>query len=74
MRALKITTTNDCMPADFNAAARLLARPYIKITSADVERIEAMTKNCGDIVIHKGKRMTWGNADGGFALMPLVSA
>ena len=70
---LQITTTNDSLPKDFHEASRMLIRPYIPISEQESKRLDILTKDCGDIVIYKGKRMTWGNADGGFALMPLAA-
>jgi hypothetical protein len=69
---LKITTTQDCLPTNFRDAVRMLTRPYIPISEIQARRLDVLTKNCGDIFIYKGKRMTWGQADGGWALMPLA--
>ena len=70
---MKFTLTDDYMPSNFRDAIRLVTRPYIPISEKQVKEIESKTKNRGDIILYRGKRMTWGNADGGFALMPLIS-
>jgi|JI8StandDraft_1071087.scaffolds.fasta_scaffold281286_2 hypothetical protein len=66
-----IQTTTESMPTDFRQAVRMLERPYIPITLDDVSQIEGMTTGLGDIVVYQGRRMTWGAADNGYALMPL---
>jgi hypothetical protein len=70
---MKFTLTDDYMPSNFRDAIRLVTRPYIPISEKQVKVIESKTKDRGDIILYRGKRMTWGNADGGFALMPLIS-
>ncbi|WP_298150877.1 hypothetical protein [Flavobacterium sp.] len=70
---MKIETTQDFLPTNFKDAVHLLKRPYISITVDQVKEIERKTKDAGDIIIYRGQRMTWGNADGGYALMPLNS-
>ncbi len=69
---MNITVTDDHLPSNFQDAVRMLQRPYIPITKSQLENIEAKTKDRGDIIIYRGKRMTWGDADGGYALMPLA--
>ena len=59
------------MPSDFVEAVAAVHRPYIPITQKQYEFIRRKTKYTGDIIIYRGKRMTFGNADSGFALMPL---
>ena len=70
---MKFTLTDDYMPSNFRDAIRLVTRPYIPISEKQVKEIESKTKKRGDIILYRGKRMTWANADGGFALMPLIS-
>ena len=58
-----------CKP--FHQQVRELRRPYIKISDVDYERFmsdsaDFYLSRCGKIVY------TFGNADGGYALMPLV--
>jgi hypothetical protein len=66
------TTTNESMPTVFQEATRMLRRPYIAILKAESDRLDVLTRGHGDIVLYRGKRMTWGQADGGYALMPVV--
>lgn len=68
---MKITVTEDTLPSNFKDAVQMLTRPYIPITSDQHREIEEKMKGHGDILIYRGRRMTWGNADGGYALMPL---
>ena len=70
---MKFTLTDDHMPSNFRDAIRLVTRPYIPISEKQVKEIESKTKDRGDIILYRGKRMTWGAADGGFALMLLIS-
>ncbi len=70
---MKITVTDDYMPTNFHDAIQLVTRPYIPISKEIVKEIESKTKGRGDIILYKGRRMTWGNADNGFALMPLIT-
>lgn len=69
---LKIQPTDDLLPSSFGDAVRMLKRPYISITAKQNEEIEKATEGHGDIFLYKGKRMTWGQADGGYAMMPLA--
>jgi hypothetical protein len=71
LQMLKVKVTEDSMPKNFHDAVRMLVRPYVPITASDVKQLEVVTKGYGDIVIYKGRRMTWGRADGGCALMPI---
>ena len=68
-----ISLTDDYMPSDFKTAVSMLKRPYITIKQSEYEKIVELTKERGDIVVYKNRRMTFGNADGGFALMPLAA-
>lgn len=70
---MKIEVTDEYLPTNFRNAVRMLQRPYIPITASQSKEIEAKTKGRGDIFIYRGKKMTWGNADGAYALMPLVA-
>lgn len=69
---IKFKTTLDRIPSDFVDAVAAVHRPYIPITKKQYESIRRKTKDTGDIIIYRGKRMTFGNADSGFALMPLI--
>lgn len=58
------------LPSDFKAACALLKRPYISITEEQYQSI--VQKSLGsDILSLDGQQMTFGDADGGRALMPL---
>lgn len=67
-----LSTTGESMPDDFHAAVRLLSRPYLKITNEQELKIREMTKDCGDVLLLGGVKVTWGGCDNGsIALMPL---
>ena len=68
---IKFKTTTGRIPSDFVDAVASVHRPYIPITEKQYEFIRRKTRDTGDIIIYRGKRMTFGNADSGFALMPL---
>jgi hypothetical protein len=70
---VKIQTTQDFLPTNFKDAIQLVKRPYIPITIDQLKEIERKTKDVGDIIIYRGQRMTWGKADDGYALMPLIA-
>ena len=58
------------LPKDFRAAIRMLERPYIGITEAEYAVVEKVAGD-SDIVFFDGRPVTYGNADGGWALMPI---
>ncbi len=62
------------LPAgSFSDSVKLLKRPYISLSIRQFQRIQADThKAHSEIVIYQGKQYTFGNADDGFALMPLI--
>lgn len=62
---------NEKLYDTFELAVKQLTRPYLAISQEDYDKVFAVTKNHGDIVLYDGIKMTFGNADGGFALMPL---
>lgn len=68
-----ITVTEDHLPSNFKDAVSMLSRPYIPISEAQSKAIDEKTKGHGDIFLYKGKRMTWGQADGGYAMMPIAT-
>jgi hypothetical protein len=61
------------LPRSFKAAVHLLKRPYIAITPEALRAVEQMSGG-SDVVLFDGKEMTFGDADGGHALMPLKSS
>jgi len=60
------------LPEDFSAAMRLLCRPVVPITSEQYQALLARGKSeeC-DVYEFRGGWVTYGSADGGFALWPL---
>lgn len=56
----------------FDVAVRFLTRPYYPITLEQQEAIERLSAGA-DVVLFNGRPFTWGNADGGNALMPISS-
>lgn len=76
-QALDLTFVNTVagkrLPVSFAAAVALLVRPYIPISEAQYEEIAAKASaDDTDILVFNGLQMTFGAADGGFALMPLI--
>lgn len=48
-----------------------LKRPYYRLTESELIRVRELAGN-SDVLLMDGKtQVTWGDADGGFALMPL---
>ncbi len=60
------------LPLDFKQAVVLLTRPYTAITEKQYHAIceKAGSANT-DILLMNGHQVTFGNADMGYALMPL---
>ena len=56
------------LPSNFNEAVAVLERPYVAINREQYE--EVFEVGC-DFFKYQDKVVTFGNADGGFALMPL---
>lgn len=63
------------LPKDFNAAVRLLKRPYTAITENQfVELRDTLEIAKTDFFIDdNGNVVTIGAADGGYAVMPLIN-
>lgn len=62
------------LPSDFNQAVRMLYRPYTPISEADYQQIMKQADAAGTDVFLMGDealQVTFGNADSGYALMPL---
>lgn len=56
---------------DFKANVSRLQRPYYRLSEADYEAVRALSKE-SDVLLFDGKtQVTFGVADGGYALMPL---
>lgn len=59
------------MPESFSASVALVTRPYLKLSLDEMDLILKMKHKC-DVYMMDGKvPVTFGNADGGYALMPL---
>lgn len=56
-------------PDSFQEGVRQLVRPYIPITEQDYKKLLAMP--CDYYRLKDDRVVTFGSADGGFALMPL---
>lgn len=54
---------------EFHAAVRKLKRPYVPITEKLYNQLVAASP---DFYAYKGKKVTFGGADGGYALMPYI--
>lgn len=64
---------NKRLPADFKSAVALLKRPYFRL-SADAYALVRSVAGDSDIVLLDGKQVTYGDADGSKALMPLAKS
>ena len=61
------------LPRSFSRAVRMVARPYVRITEAEYQEIMRLTEDPPtDCVKWRGVVYTFGNADGGYRLMPLA--
>lgn len=57
---------------DYKDAVRQLHRPYYRLSEADYEAVFALSGN-SDVLLFDGEtQVTFGTADDGFALMPLL--
>ena len=60
------------LPPDFKKVVSLLRRPYTRITKAEYDIIMRLTSNpLTDFIMFDGKLCTFGDADGGYAIMPI---
>ena len=66
-----IEMTNMHLTYDFKEFIGMITRPYLRISEADYQQVYDMTEGHCDIVKYHNVKMTFGNADGGWALMPL---
>lgn len=68
-----IAIPNKSLPKDFNKAVSWLTRPYIPLTQKEYDYLMKKTQESNsDFVKDKDEVIyTFGNADGGFALMPI---
>ena len=60
------------LPPTFKEAVKMLTRPYEAIPEKTYNKLLArLEESKSDFFLYKGKVVTIGNADGGFAIMPL---
>ncbi len=59
------------LPADFRSAVALLKRPYFRLSAEAFAQVQTVAGD-SDVVLLDGRQMTFGDADGGKALMPLA--
>jgi len=66
---------NGQLPSDFSQAVRMLKRPYTAISEEVYRRLVKRLENAeSDLFLLDGQKVTIGNADNGFAIMPLGDA
>jgi hypothetical protein len=60
------------LPSDYSAAVRLVERPVIPITEAQYNALytRSLRDEC-EVYVFRGGWVTFGTADGGYALWPL---
>lgn len=58
------------LPADYSKAVRLLKRPYYRLSAEDLAYVKSIAGD-SDVLLLDDKQVTWGDADGVHALMPL---
>lgn len=73
LAARLVPVPNKRLPSDFKSAVELLKRPYFRL-SAEAYALVRSVAGDSDVVLLDGKQMTYGDADGGKALMPLSRA
>ena len=56
---------------DFKAFVARLKRPYYRLSEEDCKTVEILAGDSDVLVLDGKTQVTWGTADGGFALMPL---
>jgi len=63
------------LPTNFSRAVNMLMRPYISITKDEYNSLIDLTSKGTptDFVMYDGIKCTFGNADNGYALMPLIN-
>lgn len=59
------------LPANFKQAVAMLKRPYYRLDEAAYQAVCAIAGD-SDVVLLDGRQMTFGDADGCKALMPLA--
>lgn len=67
-----VAVPNKHLPTNFKAAVAMLMRPYHVISKYEYEQVCDLAEDANtDILLLKGTQVTFGHADGGYALMPL---
>lgn len=61
---------NKRLPPSFKAKVALLQRPYFPLTASEFSLVLRVAGS-SDLVLFDGRQATYGDADGGKALMPL---
>ena len=71
---INLETRPGFLPDDFALAVKSLVRPYIPISKEDHDRLQQVLieNNCDFFALDNGQWVTIGNADCGYALMPLA--
>ena len=71
----KVTALSGVLPKSFSKAVDMLKRPYIVITEDEYTSLIELTSKdvLTDFVMYDGIKCTFGNADNGYALMPLIN-
>jgi hypothetical protein len=63
--------TNKINKGDFKSMVARLQRPYIRLSETDCAAVEALAGTSDVLLLDGETQVTWGDADGGKALMPL---
>jgi len=69
INGLNLIELKGSLPFDFVKAVSMLQRPYIEINKETFDKIKSSTES--DFFLYGSKVVTFGAADGGYALMPL---
>ena len=73
LRGIKPTQyqINECF--SFVELVANICRPYYPITEKIYHRLMNQEISPNDVVLYQGKLCTYGNADSGYALMPIIN-
>lgn len=66
-----IPLNNRHLPNNYSACARRFRRPYYRVSDAEYTAIERLAGKAEVLLLDGVVQVTWGNADGGKALIPL---
>ncbi len=69
----KVKVFEGRLPKGFDASVRILQRPYTTISADEYQSLWKMLDESGDtdFFVFEGEVVTIGNADGGYAIMPI---